>query len=640
VIDGNRIVSRVIDVNEGIVNIEALSAELNEIDFQSDCDTSIIRVSDTFQIDASGIRKNCDFSLIYTSTLPLTHVVSIDSVGTGGFITGNKISAQHGSKLVIPFHLSTGYQASITGCSGTQNSESYITGAVIKDCKITAKFSPSTPANNTVAISHGKGGNVSPVSATLNDNEQLSVNVQPSHGLKPKVNVSTECGKFHIGEDYTIQLSSVKGSCKLDIDFEPINPAYHIVHVSNVSDQQPLNISLSYGTFSNVPVYDFTAVPSGELLRFSINSNVNSQIASASGCGLSILDDLLQLTVPPLNDDCTITMETENSSQRYVNVSIEVAPEEYGELPVEKIKVFLGTSLNLEVDTHPDYSVTSGLGCDGITIHPLQESATIVTTKPINKPCKIQLYLSKNIYQKATPMPLIAHAGGGYNSNVYLNSIEALTENYLLGHRFFELDFSFTSDAKLVAIHDWDDTYARLFKRAIRSEKPDYDTFMSLEMIDDQTQISLERLNKWMDDHPLAYIVTDIKGGNLKGLKQIKEYLGDNYSRVIPQMYHLVEYKSLRRIGSQNIIYTLHSTKSSKEELIDSLNEYKFFAITTNTQKQDYLEIIKGANEAGVYVYLHTYNSVDDLDSLKLIGVDGLYTDHLYINSLGEIIKK
>ncbi len=54
---------------------------------------------------------------------------------------------------------------------------------------------------------------------------------------------------------------------------------------------------------------------------------------------------------------------------------------------------------------------------------------------------------------------LVAHAGGTirekeYNT-FYTNSLEALQQNYGLGHRLFEMDFYLTSDRKLAAVHDW-----------------------------------------------------------------------------------------------------------------------------------------------------------------------------------------
>ena len=61
------------------------------------------------------------------------------------------------------------------------------------------------------------------------------------------------------------------------------------------------------------------------------------------------------------------------------------------------------------------------------------------------------------------PFPYIAHAGGAINGHRYTNSLEALEENKRKGHILFEIDLEWTEDKGLVAIHDWDFTFVRLF---------------------------------------------------------------------------------------------------------------------------------------------------------------------------------
>lgn len=65
--------------------------------------------------------------------------------------------------------------------------------------------------------------------------------------------------------------------------------------------------------------------------------------------------------------------------------------------------------------------------------------------------------VNKKDWLRGSPR-LIAHAGGTvrekeYNTK-YTNSLEALRQNYNLGHRLFEMDFNLTSDKKLAAVHD------------------------------------------------------------------------------------------------------------------------------------------------------------------------------------------
>jgi glycerophosphoryl diester phosphodiesterase len=50
--------------------------------------------------------------------------------------------------------------------------------------------------------------------------------------------------------------------------------------------------------------------------------------------------------------------------------------------------------------------------------------------------------------------PSVAHAGGGYKGQTYLNCLECFEENYQKGHRLFEFDLMMTSDDFVVAIHD------------------------------------------------------------------------------------------------------------------------------------------------------------------------------------------
>lgn len=65
-------------------------------------------------------------------------------------------------------------------------------------------------------------------------------------------------------------------------------------------------------------------------------------------------------------------------------------------------------------------------------------------------------------HMASTPL-MIAHAGGGINSQNYSNSLEALEYNYQQGFRYFEIDFSWTSDAQLVCLHDWGKRFQKVF---------------------------------------------------------------------------------------------------------------------------------------------------------------------------------
>ena len=80
------------------------------------------------------------------------------------------------------------------------------------------------------------------------------------------------------------------------------------------------------------------------------------------------------------------------------------------------------------------------------------------------------------------PPQLIAHGGGiiirvdGKDKRVYsTNSIEALQRNYDEGYSLFEMDFQWTSDNHLVAIHDWGTSWRAYYEKEDRYYYQDRD---------------------------------------------------------------------------------------------------------------------------------------------------------------------
>ena len=239
--------------------------------------------------------------------------------------------------------------------------------------------------------------------------------------------------------------------------------------------------------------------------------------------------------------------------------------------------------------------------------------------------------------QATEPPILIAHAGGGYRQKRYRNSIDALNYNYGLGHRFFEVDFSWTRDGHLVGIHNWNRTYQRLFPTAAHNRIPDLATFRSLPMDGGETQITMTSLSEWLEMHPDAFIITDIKDRNIVGLTYLKYWLGESYHQVIPQIYHAHNYAAVRNLGFHSIIYTLYQTENTTEEIIESIRQLELFAITIHPERQDFPVLLQAFNEVGLFVYIHTVNSVVDYQRYREMGVDGLYTDFLYLNADGIV---
>ena len=90
------------------------------------------------------------------------------------------------------------------------------------------------------------------------------------------------------------------------------------------------------------------------------------------------------------------------------------------------------------------------------------------------------------------------------------NSFEALQESWSKGHRYFELDFNWTSDDKHVCVHDWGSTYDNLFP-GHGPEVPAEEEFARLKMSFGLTQLTAEDAVKSIVVDPDRYLVTDVK---------------------------------------------------------------------------------------------------------------------------------
>ena len=235
------------------------------------------------------------------------------------------------------------------------------------------------------------------------------------------------------------------------------------------------------------------------------------------------------------------------------------------------------------------------------------------------------------------PPPLIAHAGGGWHGQRYLNSLEALDYNYKLGHRIFELDFAWTSDQQLVAIHDWQSSWAGLFPDADHDHIPSHAEFMASTMRDGQTQLDLGHLHDWLVAHPEAWIVTDIRGNNLLGLQRLRQALGLQAAQVIPQMYHAYRYPDIRALGYEQVIFTLYASSMDTQTLLDFIRATPLFAVTLNPTREDAQQLLDALHAWSVPAYVHTFNQVEDYDRFRARGAHGLYTDFLHVAQDGSI---
>ena len=248
----------------------------------------------------------------------------------------------------------------------------------------------------------------------------------------------------------------------------------------------------------------------------------------------------------------------------------------------------------------------------------------------------------KKDWLKGSPR-LVAHAGGAirekeYNT-FYTNSLEALQQNYSLGHRLFEIDFYLTSDKKLAAVHDWhqfgnkddvalsSDEWKR-FKAYGSPETPSRFTTMLIGDVLDQMVINKDMVlitdTKSMEI-PKEDMITQFQDIVSEAKKRDKELL----DRVIPQIYNQEMFGEIESIYPfQHVIYTLYSSPDSAEEVIDFISKHdEIEAVTISFADPRFNpDFINAVHRLGKRIYIHTIHTYDDLTKYANVNVDGFYT--------------
>ncbi len=212
----------------------------------------------------------------------------------------------------------------------------------------------------------------------------------------------------------------------------------------------------------------------------------------------------------------------------------------------------------------------------------------------------------------------------------YTNSLEAINENYDLGIRLFELDFCLTRDNHLVAVHDWENYIKTKFQNA--KGRMSLLEFEQAKMINGLHQLTLEGVIAWLRDRRDAYIITDIKDSNQKGLEIIKAMAPSLYKRFIPQIYEFEEYDMVKRLGFPKIILTLYRIGNWTPEQIVSFvakDDVQLFAITMWANLALERNRTKELTKNNIFIFAHTVNDFIQYEALRNRGVGGVYTDFL-----------
>ena len=172
------------------------------------------------------------------------------------------------------------------------------------------------------------------------------------------------------------------------------------------------------------------------------------------------------------------------------------------------------------------------------------------------------------------PPAVIAHAGGGISGLTYTNSREAMDRSLLLGCTAIEVDLEFTSDERLVLLHDWDWVAAQIFGDPFRGKVLTSEAFLSTPRRDRLSSMGEEALLEWLIANPQAEVVLDAKHRSVKMMARLHRQASPLVQkRLIAQAYQLDQVEQLERSGFERVVLTLYRFDGSDQELKDYLDD-------------------------------------------------------------------
>jgi glycerophosphoryl diester phosphodiesterase len=226
-------------------------------------------------------------------------------------------------------------------------------------------------------------------------------------------------------------------------------------------------------------------------------------------------------------------------------------------------------------------------------------------------------------YSWAPEHLLVAHAMGGIDGVTYTDSLDAWEANYRRGYRVFEVDLRRLDDGTVVFAH---------YQPAATTAA----AFKATPIEGRYTPLTLADVAGLMKRYPDAWLMTDIKMGpgaqRDNVLRELGNALDEDPSardRVIVQAYEEADWRWARRLGFENIVYSLYH--QDPRELSSSLdfaaeNNIRYVGIPKDWATPSFVE---QAKRLGVWVGVYTVNTQAERTRFEAMGIDRFYSDFL-----------
>lgn len=248
---------------------------------------------------------------------------------------------------------------------------------------------------------------------------------------------------------------------------------------------------------------------------------------------------------------------------------------------------------------------------------------------------------------------VIAHGGGGIDGKTYTNSLEAWEYSYSRGNRVMDADLTFTTDGKLVLLHDWADnleqssmamhqSYSFMDKnghlqyKSANWKKLDFQTFMSKKIYRLYTPMSCENMLLFMHAHLDLYVATDMKDDVISSYQYLvykaKEMKMESVlNRIIVNIYDYNMYEKIMSLYPfKNTIVRQHYVHPNNYyELVDFCvkNDIHVVNVSTCYAKDKGIQLLRSK---GLRVIVAVVDYISDMQEYRRYGFSGCVSNYLY----------
>ncbi|HZJ99645.1 MAG TPA: glycerophosphodiester phosphodiesterase family protein, partial [Tissierellaceae bacterium] len=187
----------------------------------------------------------------------------------------------------------------------------------------------------------------------------------------------------------------------------------------------------------------------------------------------------------------------------------------------------------------------------------------------------------------------MAHAGGGYEGNIYSNTEEAIRNSIDNGYKFIEVDMTLTSDDKLVVSHGWNkNTCEATGIEYTDGKAPTYNEFMSWKIHGKYDTIDASTVIEIMKEYPDLLVEVDLKKHRARRTKimieqlvELADYDEQILDRILMQFTSEEAFFAIEEVYSFKYYqyFTYKSRiKDELEDVIDFCKENKITSVAVN----------------------------------------------------------